>query len=186
VHILAYAASNSSRSINGRLVAYAKAVLEEGLIADCTVEQIDIHDYEMPIYSIDRQHEGGIPDLAQKFFAKIGEADALVLSFAEHNGYYTAAYKNLHDWMSRIDRKVYQDRPTVMLSTSPGRRGGARVLAHATASATSYGADLRASLAVPDFNDNFDHETGRLVNPDIDQQFKEALVKLVDHSTKHH
>lgn len=177
---MAYAASNSSRSINGRLVAYAKTMLEDGLVPDCTVEQLNIHDYEMPIYSIDRQEEGGVPDLARTFFAKIGEADALVVSFAEHNGYFTAAYKNLFDWMSRINRKVYQDRPAVMFSTSPGGRGGARVLGHATASAGNYGADLRASLAIPDFNDNFDHETGRLTNIDINRQFKEALGKLVD------
>jgi NAD(P)H-dependent FMN reductase len=178
VRILAYAASNSSRSINGRLVGYAKTLLEEGLIPDCTVDQVYIHHYETPIYSIDRQEEGGIPDPVQAFFAEIGEADGLVISFAEHNGYYTAAYKNLYDWMSRIDRKVYQGKPTVMFATAPGGRGATRVLEHAVKSAANYGADLRGSLSIPDFNDNFDRETGRLANLELDRAFHDALARL--------
>jgi len=61
-----------------------------------------------------------VPDLAHQFYKKIGEADALLISFAEHNGSYTAVFKNLYDWTSRIDMKVYQDKPVVMLSTSIG------------------------------------------------------------------
>jgi len=178
VHILAYAASNSSQSINGKLIGYAKTLIESGLIATATVEQLDIHDFETPIYRADRQREDGIPDLAQQFFAKIGAADGLVISFAEHNGHYAAAYKNLYDWMSRIDRKVYQNKPTVMLATSPGGRGGANVLASATKSAESFGADLRASLSVPNFHENFDVESGRLTNPEIDQALRDALLAL--------
>ena len=70
---------------------------------------MDLNDYEMPIYSPDRQNEEGVHPLAQKFFDKITEADALIISFAEYNGNYTSAYKNVFDWASRIkiyDRKV--------------------------------------------------------------------------------
>lgn len=178
MRILAYAASNSSRSINGRLVGYAKTLLEEGLIPGCTVDQVNIHHYETPIYSINRQEEGGIPDLARTFFTRIGEADGLIISFAEHNGYFTAAYKNLYDWMSRIDRKVYQGKPTVMFATSPGGGGAARVLGHAVKSAANYGADLRGSLSIPDFDDNFDHDTGRLANRELDWTFQDVLSNL--------
>ena len=58
----------------------------------------------------------GIPELAHDFFDKIGAADAVLISFAEHNGFYTAAYKNIFDWASRIDMRVYQDKPAVLLS----------------------------------------------------------------------
>ncbi len=46
--VLAFGASNSRESINSTLAAYAA-----GLVNDATVELLDIHDYEMPIYSID-------------------------------------------------------------------------------------------------------------------------------------
>jgi len=178
MRILAFAASNSSRSINGRLVAYATRLLEDGLIADAVVEVLDINDYEMPIYSVDRQDAGGVPDLAHRFFDKIGAADALVISFAEHNGYYTAAYKNLYDWVSRIDRAVYQGKPMVLFSTSPGSRGASGVLERSVEVAERQGSDVRASLSLPSFNDNFDAETGALVSGDFDDAFRKALATL--------
>mgnify|MGYP001803843157 CR=1 FL=1 len=82
----------------------------------------------MPIYSIDREQASGIPQQAQDFFAKIGSADALLISYAEHNGFYTAAFKNIFDWCSRVDTKVFQDKPMVILSASLGPNGGAIVL----------------------------------------------------------
>jgi hypothetical protein len=110
--------------------------------------------------------------------AKISGADALLISFAEHNGSYTAAFKNLFDWTSRIDMRVYQDKPTVFLSTSPGPRGGANVLNTAVSAAPHQGADLKASLSVPSIYDNFDFEAGQLSNPDLSNALKEALTSL--------
>jgi chromate reductase len=45
------------------------------------------------------------------------------------------AYKNLFDWASRKKREVYQDKPIIMLSTSPGAGGAKSVLSAATESA---------------------------------------------------
>lgn len=179
MRILAFAASTSSRSINKQLVNYAAALLNEGLIGpDVTVDVIDIGSYEMPIYSADRQDNDGIPEPAHRFLAEIAASDALIISFAEHNGYYTAAYKNLYDWVSRLDRKVYQEKPMVMFSTSPGGRGGARVLEVAMAVAEGQGAGVRAGLSVPHFNENFDIATGRLVAGELDDAFRRALSTL--------
>lgn len=174
MNLLAFAASNSKHSINKKLVIYAT-----GLMEDVEVELLDIHDYEMPIFSIDRENAGGIPELAQQFYNKIGAADALLISFAEHNSSYTAAYKNLFDWTSRIQNRVFQDRPMIMLSTSPGSRGGASVLATALASAARFGGDVKASLSVPGFYTNFDIEKGQLINPEIKGQLEEALNSLM-------
>ena len=86
-------------------------------------------------------------------------------SFAEHNGSYTAAYKNLFDWASRIDQKVFQNKPTVYLSTSPGPSGASSVLASAKGSAQFFEVDLKAAVSVPNFYDVFDAETGRINEP---------------------
>ena len=98
--IIAFAASSSRQSINKQLVSYAASLVE-----NAQVEVLDINDYEMPLYSADREAELGKPQLAQDFLDKIATADALVIGFAEHNGSYTAAYKNLFDWSSRTLQK---------------------------------------------------------------------------------
>ena len=174
--ILAFAASNSRQSINKQLVGYATRLIEGGLIPDATVETLDLNDFEMPIYSVDRQNETGIPQAAHDFYDKIGQADAVLISFAEHNGFYTAAYKNLFDWASRIDMAVYQNKPTVMLSTSPGPSGGANALQTAVGSAQFFGNDVKADLAIPSFHENFDAATGSLSNADLDAALRSALA----------
>ena len=178
--LLAFAATSSSQSINKQLINYAGRILADGLIhdGDVDVEVIDLNDYEMPIYSIDRQNDGGIPQLAHDFFDKITDADALLISFAEHNGFYTAAYKNLFDWASRIDMRVYQDKPTVMLSASMGPGGGGNALKTAVTSAPFFGNDVLASLSIPSFGENFDVGGGSLSNPALDTQLRESLATL--------
>lgn len=171
--VIAFAASSSKNSINKKLVTYATSLLES---AD--VEILDLNDYELPLFSEDREKEFGRPNLAKKFYRKIGEADALVVSFAEHNGSYTVAYKNLFDWCSRISPKVFQKKPMVLLSTSPGARGGASVLAAAVGSIPFFGGDLKGSYSVPSFFDNFDVETGKITNPEIDSRLSSLIKKL--------
>lgn len=172
--ILAFAASNSRQSINKQLVTYALSLLE-----DADTEILDINDYEMPIYSADREQEQGIPDLAHQFYKKIGEADALLISYAEHNGSFTAAYKNLYDWTSRIDMKVYQGKSMVMLSASPGPGGAGNVLASALTSAPYFGGEVKANLSVPSFYDNFNVKSGKISNPELNDKLAAAIASLV-------
>lgn len=172
--VLAFAASNNKKSINRTLATYTANLLE-----GAEVETLDINDYEMPIFSDDREAALGQPPQARAFFNKISEADAIIISFAEHNGTYTAAYKNLFDWTSRINQKVFQNKPTILLATSPGPGGASSVLATASDSAPYFAADVKASISVPSFYDNFDSESKRLTNPDINQQLMSA-VELLD------
>ena len=172
--LVAFAASNSSQSINKQLVIHAA-----GLLSGVDTEILDINDYEMPLFSVDREAKIGHPDAAHRFLQKIAEANALLVSFAEHNGSYTAAWKNLFDWCSRVETKVYQGKPIVMLATSPGGRGGIGVLETATNSAPHFGADLRGSLSIPRFNDNFDTVSGRLTNVELQAKLEATVASLL-------
>ena len=172
--ILAFAASNSRNSINRKLV---KAAAE--LLPDAEIELIDLNDYEMPIFSVDREAADGVHSLARKFFEKIGAADALLISYAEHNGYYTASFKNIFDWASRIDENVYQGKPMVIMATSPGKGGGSHVLESAKISAPFYGADIRGVFSLPKFRESFDTATGRLKDSEKIAELRSALEGLV-------
>ncbi|SMG62681.1 NADPH-dependent FMN reductase [methanotrophic bacterial endosymbiont of Bathymodiolus sp.] len=171
--VLAFAASNSTQSINKKLVTYAASLFEEA-----QVEVLDINDYELPLFSVDKEQELGQPQLAQDFVAKIGACDVLIISFAEHNGTYTAAYKNLFDWGSRINKKIYQDKPVVLLATSPGPGGASKVLAAAVNSTPHFNGDLRASLSIPSFHQNFDPNNNCLTSPALNDQLIAAINSL--------
>ena len=171
--LLAFAASSSRNSINRQLVTYAASLIE-----GAEVEVLDLNDYEMPLFSVDREAELGHPEQARAFLAKLAASDAVMISFAEHNGSYTAAWKNLFDWSSRVNGKVFQNKPLVLLSTSPGARGGASVLATATSAAPFYGGEVKANLSIPSFHQNFDVERGTLMNYELKQKLIEAVSQL--------
>ncbi len=171
--LLAFAATNSSKSINHYLVSYAASQIDEA-----EIEILNLNEYELPLYSEDREHELGQPERAKEFLDKIGNSDAVIISFAEHNGSYTVAYKNIFDWASRINPKVFQNKPMVMLATSPGPGGASSVLAAATASSHYFDGVVKASFSVPSFYGNFDIEQGRITNDEINSQLLTALNEL--------
>ena len=104
--ILAFGASNSKESINKILAEYTAKQFE-----NAEVELLDLNDYEMPIFSVDREKHDGIPTLALRFAEKIDASDLLIISFAEYNSTYTTAFKNIFDWISRIkDRKHFGEK----------------------------------------------------------------------------
>ena len=174
--ILAFAASNSQKSINKELVTYAST-----LIQGAEVEILDLNDYELPLYGVYNEAKLGIPELAEKFFNKITQCNAIIISFAEHNGNYTVAYKNIFDWCSRINQKVFQDKAMVLLATSPGPGGAKSVLRLAVNSSPYFGADLRGSMSLPSFYDNFDLEKKKLKDEALNKELIEVVNTLIDY-----
>ncbi|MGJ8682475.1 NADPH-dependent FMN reductase [Paraglaciecola sp.] len=171
--LLAFAASNSRQSINKNLVNYASQLVE------AEVELLDLNDFEMPIYSSDKENEHGIHPLAESLYEKISQSDAILISFAEHNGSYTSAYKNIFDWMSRINQKVFQNKAMVLLASSPGPGGAKNVLNSAVTSAPYFAGDVKGSLSIPSFYDNFDMQTGKVSNQEANQELESIMQKLV-------
>ncbi len=170
--IIAFAGSSSKTSINKQLVTYAANQFE-----NASVEVLDLNDYEMPVFSVDKQKEHGIHQLATDFYEKIGSADLIVISFAEHNGNYSTAFKNVLDWTSRINAKTFQEKEMLLLATSPGARGGSSVLDIATKRFPFQGGIVKGSFSLPSFNDNFDTEKG-ITNEDLKKQLLEIIKSI--------
>lgn len=179
MRILAFAASNSRNSINQVLLKYAVTRLKESIIPDCQVQLLNLNDYEMPIYSIDREQDSGVPDLAQDFFGRIGNADTLLISFAEHNGFVTAAWKNIFDWMSRINMKLWQGKPMIILSATPGPRAGAGVLSSQEMLAPHFGGDLRGKLGVGVWHEAWNPNTQSLTRTQDKETLDAILSRLI-------
>ena len=174
--IIAFGGSNSKNSINKKLATYAAHLFE-----NAEIEVLDLNDFEMPLFSVDREKIIGQHELAKAFLAKIASTDLIVASIAENNSNFSAAFKNLWDWCSRIDEKIFQGKPLFLMTTSDGKRGGKNVMEAAKKAFPKYGAKIKATYSFPSFYDNFDIPNGKISNPELDQQLK-GIIEFLNKS----
>ena len=166
--ILVFAGSNSLNSINKKFAVFAA-----GKLNDVTLEIVDLNNFQLPTFGIDLELSQGIPDNAMLFLEKIKSSQGIVLSLAEHNGSYTSVFKNLMDWMSRIDGKLWSNIPMLLLATSPGGRGGSSVMSAAKERFQYMGGNVVANFSFPFFEENFS-KLG-LKDDVLSSQFQEAI-----------
>ncbi|HEY0924971.1 NAD(P)H-dependent oxidoreductase [Rheinheimera pacifica] len=171
--ILAFAASNNPQSINQQL-----ALSVARLLPQAEVVSLNIDDYELPIYSEQREAELGSPAKVTAFLQQIAEADGLIVSFAEHNGTFTAAFKNLYDWASRSQRYIFQHKPALFLAAAPGPGGAQSVLQAAVQAAPYMGAKLTGTVSVPNFHQVFDQQYQQVKHTALFLQLQHAALTL--------
>lgn len=147
--ILAIGGSNSKTSINKILATHIASK-----IVGAEVTILDWDNLVLPLYSVDLEAKEGIPEAVVAFKKQIEDTDAIVLSVAENNGNITAALKNLWDWTSRLDPKVWMSKPLFLAATSPGGRGGMSALAITKNLMPHYGGNVIVDFSLPSFYDN--------------------------------
>lgn len=172
--ITTFGASSSKNSINKSFAYYTAKQFE-----NATIDYLDLNDFEMPIFSVDLETKIGIPQQAKDFYQKMVEADLLVVSMAEHNGSYSAAFKNILDWVSRYEGKVFANKKMFLLSTSPGERGAESVMESALSRFPRHGTEIITHFSLPKFGENFTEQAG-IVSPDLNEKYRSKieLVKL--------
>jgi chromate reductase, NAD(P)H dehydrogenase (quinone) len=152
--ILAIGGSNSKTSINKMLATHIASQVE-----GAAVTTLDWDHLVLPLYSVDLEANEGIPEAVIAFKKQIEDTDSIVLSVAENNGNITAAFKNLWDWTSRLDPKVWMSKPLFLAATSPGGRGGMNALEITKNLMPHYGGNLIVDFSLPSFYDNFKEGT---------------------------
>lgn len=167
-NIITIGASSSKKSINKVLAEYAG-----NLLNNVELTKVDLNDYQFPMFSIDIEEEQGFSEGLNELNKVIESADGFIISFAEHNGAYSTAFKNAFDWLSRINGKVWRDKPMLLLATSPGPRGGQTVLEIAKGRFPYMGGKIIGDMSFPSFFDNF--QEGEIVDSDL----KLNLSKLI-------
>lgn len=156
MNLLVIGGSNSKVSINRKLAQFAASLFENG-----NQDLVDYGQMDLPLYSIDKEMEIGIPDLVLDFANRIDTTDMIILSLAENNGSFNVGFKNLIDWTSRIrDRKIFAGKSIFLLSTSPGPRGGATVLETALKLIPYWGGVVKDNFSLPSFYQHFKDENG--------------------------
>ena len=168
--ILAFAGSTSSASINKKLAIFAAENLE-----NTSFDVIDLRDFTLPIYSEDEE-KNGFPEDAKKFSSLLDNYDGFILSLAEHNGSYAAAFKNIFDWSSRVEATIFRDKPLLLMATSPGARGGQSVLETGTERFSRMGAKELIPFSFPSFYENF--KDGKVINEQLLNALKEQVSEF--------
>ena len=172
-NIIAFAGSNSRKSRNKQLAIYASSLIE-----DAKISVLDLNDFELPIFGVDLEREEGIPKNAHAFLNAIKSSDGIIVSLAENNGSYSAVFKNLFDWMSRIEGKTFFGKPMLLMATSTGKRGGQSVLEIAKSRFPRHDAQIIADFSLPLFNDNF--SDGIIRDENLDKELKEKVSQFTN------
>ncbi|MEM6524731.1 MAG: NAD(P)H-dependent oxidoreductase [Bacteroidota bacterium] len=176
--ILVFGASNSQESINSRFAQFTAKKLSQ-----VKLNIVRLNDFELPIYSVDLENESGIPENATKFFDLIKKADGIVASFAEHNGLYTSAFKNLWDWMSRIPMEkkfnVWQNKPILLLSASPSSRRENNVVKISKELFPHFGANIITTFYLHSFYQNF--RDNRIMDNVLEMEFNKHVEIFQKH-----
>ncbi len=169
--ILAIGGSNSTKSINKRFATYVAHQLQ-----GVDVVVIDLNDFELPLFSPDLQKTEGIPEHATQLNELLVTSDGIVLSLAEYNGCYATAFKNVFDWLSRIDTNVWKDTPMMLMATSPGKRGGQSVLKTAKELFPFFGGNIITDFSLPKFHEHFS-ESG-ITDKELDQELQAKILQF--------
>ncbi len=169
--ILAFSGSLSADSINHRLVEYTALQLPT-----LRVQVIRLSDFEAPLYRKELETASGIPESIQRLRKLFDGADAFIISTPEYNSSIPAGFKNTIDWLSRMEGKVFQQKPVLLMAKSPGPRGGRSVLDHLTPILPFWGANLVGTFSLPKFNENF--SDGKIANHELSAQLNGLIKKI--------
>lgn len=166
-NILALSGSLSSGSINHQLLEVAAAQVQ-GL----GVRLVSLRDFPMPLYSSDLEQEG-IPAQVRELRGLFDAADGFIIAVPEYNSSVPAGFKNAIDWISRTGGKPFQEKPVLLMSTSPGGRGGASVQQHLLRVLPFWGAQVVGIFSLPRFNEH-------LVEGKLNEAFQGPLNEALD------
>ena len=169
--IIAFSGSNSSSSINQKLVNIVSSYVK-----NAEVEVIDLRKFDAPIFSVDLEKEHGHPQSMKDLFELMSSADGFIVSSPEHNGMVPAFFKNVIDWQSRMGRKLFNDKPAVFLAASPGGRAGASVLVHLLSIMPFQGAKVVGGHGIGNFHDKL--IDGELIAGDDQDKIKSLIADL--------
>ncbi len=165
--------SNSQKSINFQLICALEPLCER---FETTL--FDLRKLDLPLYNVDHEIHG-IPEAAQELRTVFEAHDVIIMSVPEFNGSMPAFFKNVLDWLSRVeapDYRYFSDKIVVVLNTSPGT-GGDIAIRHSRDIVEKLGCTEVVSMHFPKFYHAVAQEGDRPVLKD--SQLAEAFRELI-------
>ena len=170
--MLVFVGSNSSTSINKQLT---QAVLKE---LDLKYDFIDLKQLDIPLFSEDLEKKIGSPEGIKLLKEFIEKHRNLFITTNEHNGQLSAFFKNILDWLSRLDVKFLQNKKIFILSTSQGKRGALGANENLQGLVSRFGCEMYDWVSFPSFSQNFDQEQQRILNTELLEEISTKLTNV--------
>ncbi len=140
---------------------------------------IQLTDFPLPMYSEDLEKADGFPPELSKLLTLIREADGLLISVNEHNGTVSSFFKNVLDWLSRIEYKFLAEKKVLLMSTSPGKRGGISSYEYTENVLPRFGAEVVSGFTFPSFSENFSVDNNTVANKDLESVIEKAVSSFL-------
>lgn len=179
--VLAFSGSTREDSFNKKLVQEAAKMAQQ---MGATVKVIDLRDYPLPHYDGDLEVKEGMPENAKRLRQLMIESQAIIIASPEYNSSVSSTLKNVLDWASRNEegkssREAFKGKKFAIMSTSPGKGGGARGLVHLRAIIEDVGGEVvKQQVTVPQAHSAFNAQ-GVLENPELKEQLKQEIQQIV-------
>lgn len=111
---------------------------------------------------------------------QIQTADAVMIASPEYNWSIPGGLKNLLDWLSRVGFNPFENKPTLIMGTSPGKLGTARMQPHLRQVMGHFKSALidEPEVVIGRSSEVFS-ETGDLIDPAARELVTTAMSKLV-------
>lgn len=111
---------------------------------------------------------------------QVNAAHAVIIASPEYNWSIPGGLKNLLDWLSRVGFNPFEAKPTLIMGTSPGKLGTARMQPHLRQVMGHFKAQLVDDPEVTIGNsDQIFNSDGDLIDAAASQLVKSAVAKLI-------
>jgi chromate reductase, NAD(P)H dehydrogenase (quinone) len=168
--IIALSASNNPVSINHDLLL---ETIKKFSNAECCM--LRLTGLNLPVYNEAIEAEIGIPEPIYKMHDQFKKADGFIIAIPEHNGLPPVCFKNILDWLSRISQNIFQHKPVLLISTSPGMNGGSSSLHLLKNLLPRWGGKTEFTFSLGNFHENFSRQD-HLISK---QEYNELLTITV-------
>jgi NAD(P)H-dependent FMN reductase len=130
--------------------------------------------FDLPMYSEDHEKEFGYTNSLAELRDDLRKADGLLISVNEHNSNPSAYFKNLLDWLSRLELKFLENTKIFLMSTSPGKRGAISSLEKVKDILPRFGGEVVITFSLPSLHHNFKEGEG-ILDEKLAMEHRQAL-----------
>ena len=150
---------------------------------------IELEHYSMPIYNGDLEHEQGLPGSVKAVKEILQDADGLIITCPEYNGFMTPLLLNAIDWCTRSDEaslslSAFAGKSVFIASASPGPGGGARAATHLKSMLMGIGCHIAPQAFVVASSFAAFNENGEFVDPELQQRAASQVHQFITFTEK--